>query len=627
IFVPSSPVELAPSELQVRKLQAFFAQGEPVRKESLLRFTLEGIELNLFSDIDEVLSSPVRDLSHGLAKLTSGEASLVIYYFSDDSVEMKASLHSLLVEDVRPDTTVVIRSRSSCGIAVVRPALLELSLRRSSKGASVDVRVDRTRLNLAPAFLISLARTLLSAMPATPISEEMPSLSISIQCRQPEIMFFTDLNKSEGHALLLRTEFLLDYSFHSNTENLVISLAGLQVMSKLQSKLKNLPPQLVLKPCDVEISKSFKSLEEGVKVQFSVSEINVHVAATTVHTIMGEITKHIIDEVTSELAIPDEKEFTFSSFNPQSERQDEDLWSPRKIAPCVYNHDDLYSTPKYPSGRPMETLIASVPLVRIVFELEQASVYNERLDVWEPLLEPAIQDNRQTPWLLTAQVFQGKSYPMSARPSNDSEQTEVDHVEDTKRKKRDFGSETSADEADTDNEMTFIRNPSGKEKGYHVDLDTGSSFLKALDDVSNDADSSAPEHSDKEDEEMPETYIDADEKRDEKAVTLQEPEHEDSVESSIDETLCTYVSLEARSPLSITITPAAARALWALSEAISDRTAAVTAIVAADDGLQLVNDIGPGASVQLRCRGASGSDKVLAVADYDVDSSRPSTPG
>lgn len=59
-------------------------------------------------------------------------------------------------------------------------------------------------------------------------------------------------------------------------------------MSKLQSNLKNLPPQLVLKPCDVEFSRIFKNVEEGVRVNVSVSEIEVHIAATTVHTVMGK---------------------------------------------------------------------------------------------------------------------------------------------------------------------------------------------------------------------------------------------------------------------------------------------------------------------------------------------------
>lgn len=60
-------------------------------------------------------------------------------------------------------------------------------------------------------------------------------------------------------------------------------------MSKLQSKLKNLPPQLVLKPCDLEFSKSFKNIEEGVRVKTSVSEIEIHIAATTIHTVTGKI--------------------------------------------------------------------------------------------------------------------------------------------------------------------------------------------------------------------------------------------------------------------------------------------------------------------------------------------------
>lgn len=52
------------------------------------------------------------------------------------------------------------------------------------------------------------------------------------------------------------------------------------------------------------------------------------------------------------------------------------------------------------------------------------------------------------------------------------------------------------------------------------------------------------------------------------------------------------MALEARSALNITLAPAAVRALQALSNAITDRTAAVTAIVAAESGLQLINDIG-----------------------------------
>ena len=75
----------------------------------IFRFILDGVELKLFSDMDEVLSSPVRDLNHGLAKLTAGETMLQMEYCSDGSLEVKASLQSLLVEDIRPDPGIVIK--------------------------------------------------------------------------------------------------------------------------------------------------------------------------------------------------------------------------------------------------------------------------------------------------------------------------------------------------------------------------------------------------------------------------------------------------------------------------------------------------------------------------------------
>lgn len=51
------------------------------------------------------------------------------------------------------------------------------------------------------------------------------------------------------------------------------------------------------------------------------------------------------------------------------------------------------------------------------------------------------------------------------------------------KKKNAFESETSADEADTDNEMVFIRNPNGKEnKNYNMDYKAGNlAFIKKMD--------------------------------------------------------------------------------------------------------------------------------------------------
>ncbi|KAJ2950877.1 hypothetical protein O0L34_g5237 [Tuta absoluta] len=501
---------------------------------------------------------------------------------------------------------------------------------------------------------------------------------------------------------------LVDYSCHCNNDSLVISLAGLQVMSKLQSKLKNLPPSLVLKPCDIEFSRIFKNVDEGVKVRVSVSDIEVHLAATTVHTVMD-----LIDEVSMELNVPDEEKlYTTNVYNFKPEKCDEDLWSPKKITPyVVLNPDDSYVTPKYPVVNAAETFYMALPNVRVIFELESservpvlmvkmisevnlndwskqlhgtaslsihAACYNEKVGSWEPLIEPTlINENQHRPWEITASLFQAKAYPMSSRLDTATHEAESQPAPDNKKKKKgnEFESETSADECDTDNEMVIIRNPNGRESKT-VELNAGGmAFLTALDgddsdsenenglmdklataighlftddssaeELSNDEDSSAPEQSEveseREDNDKNVTFIDglpskAKKDGEPKTVTLQDPIREDSIDSGLEtdsfaERLCTYVMLEAKDMLNVTVTPAAARVLLALASACTDSTAAVSAIVIGDSPLQLINDIGPGSTVHLKTKAETdlaGNDKILAIADYDVDTSRPSTPG
>lgn len=54
-------------------------------------------------------------------------------------------------------------------------------------------------------------------------------------------MLFADLSEQNGHALLLQTELLIDYSLHPGRDSLVFSLAGLQIISKLQGHNKQSP--------------------------------------------------------------------------------------------------------------------------------------------------------------------------------------------------------------------------------------------------------------------------------------------------------------------------------------------------------------------------------------------------
>lgn len=52
----------------------------------------------------QVLSSPVRDLNHGLCKLCFGETINTWDFYSDKSLKMKLSLQNCLLQDTRKDS-------------------------------------------------------------------------------------------------------------------------------------------------------------------------------------------------------------------------------------------------------------------------------------------------------------------------------------------------------------------------------------------------------------------------------------------------------------------------------------------------------------------------------------------
>lgn len=65
---------------------------------------LEGVQLSLFCDCEEVLSSPVRDLNHGLCRLEIGDTIFSADFYTDTSLEAKLSVQHVTVIDIRPES-------------------------------------------------------------------------------------------------------------------------------------------------------------------------------------------------------------------------------------------------------------------------------------------------------------------------------------------------------------------------------------------------------------------------------------------------------------------------------------------------------------------------------------------
>ncbi|XP_054272680.1 intermembrane lipid transfer protein VPS13A-like [Macrosteles quadrilineatus] len=748
---PGSPSAVS-EDPAVRKLAAFFSHSEQVRKEASLSFQFDGLQLFLFSDMDEVLSSPVRDLNHGLCKLETGEAMLSLESYTDHSMELKMSLQSCHLRDIRPDNNNCIRKifqshggdqqESNSHVSVSTPPIVDITFRQSHTGdRCVDVLVERTRLNLSVPFVLELGRFVLDALPGdktceggvinhgyvgdtgvqgkAPMEHPRPpssndstsgyfssgascvddqaGLSISLQLRRPEVMLFAGGGSASvgedggGQALLLRTEFLLDYSRHPGHSNLVCSLSGLHIVSSNKKR-----PHLVLHPCDLEFSQTFKA-EEGLKVLVSMSTIDIRLSASIVHTLLD-----IVEEINLHLQTEEPDPLT-NICHMASEF--EDLWSPKKILPQVFPQH----TAEHPlftrtgEGRLCESLTVCMTKLRLVLELEspvggshntsnvpvimlraaaeaglhnwsssahmqgevqlQVSYYNSNVGSWEPLIEPQVEvENVYRPWEVLFKVFQAKAYPLSSRLDHELMEGErqMGHKlprvvgEQTTAGAED--SETSADEQEPEAAaMTFIRrrendthrktmHESVSMVGYPADSDSDNEegvmekLACAIGHLFT-GDSSDGEASESEESSGAEPSGETEDAseiesmsvqgtvvgRDERAVFLKK--HSDSVDSGLEaesvDRMATYVMIESRDRLELTLSPVALRVI---SDLVASFTRQSAPALHKAPNLALVNDLTPASTVTLLCKTEATPGQVVMTASYARSDSLPSSP-
>lgn len=88
----------------VKTLEAFFC--EPKQKDISVKFSFDGLSLLLFFDSGEMLSSPIRDLNHGLCKLDVVDMAMSFVVYTDKSLDGKLSIDMIQIEEIGPDANV-----------------------------------------------------------------------------------------------------------------------------------------------------------------------------------------------------------------------------------------------------------------------------------------------------------------------------------------------------------------------------------------------------------------------------------------------------------------------------------------------------------------------------------------
>lgn len=92
-------------EETVRTLEAFFC--EPKQKNVVAKCCIDEAKVMLFFDSGELLSSPIRDLNHGLCKLEILDVDVSFVVYNDRSLDGKLSIDSINMEEIGPDANVL----------------------------------------------------------------------------------------------------------------------------------------------------------------------------------------------------------------------------------------------------------------------------------------------------------------------------------------------------------------------------------------------------------------------------------------------------------------------------------------------------------------------------------------
>ncbi|XP_078045899.1 intermembrane lipid transfer protein VPS13A isoform X2 [Augochlora pura] len=370
-------------DMMVKKLEDFLTHNENTVCEVNAKLTLEGLQLNLFLDSEEVLSSPVRDLNHGLCRLTFGELINTYAVYSDKSLKMKLSLQSCILQDTRKDSQAmrkIIQSPAkligahpeSC-ISVSMSPIVDIAYTRAPTGEKcLDALIQEVRMNLSVPFVMHLTRYIMDSIPADQIEEgiinhgyesnnqkiiknrnfvsadrdklkyaqyfkEEPDASVSVRIHKPEILLFGEQKTSNSHVILLQAEVTIESSRHSCSSSIVCTFTDVRAKSKRQGNYAKQTPYWILCPCDIEICRKEEAPEFNADATVTVNAIDIHLTAEIIHTFID-----ILNEATSFLESmhvkTEEKSFN-QDFNAHF-----DLWTPKKISNVPYKKtidDDL----------------------------------------------------------------------------------------------------------------------------------------------------------------------------------------------------------------------------------------------------------------------------------------------
>ncbi|XP_067251586.1 vacuolar protein sorting-associated protein 13A isoform X2 [Chanodichthys erythropterus] len=414
-----------------------------------LDFKFDSMTLVLYSPNNEVQLSDSRDESLKLAEFTLGTISTAVHMFSDSSMKASLKLTNCLLDDKRQRVKMITSRMMAMRQGREGNVMVDVSYRQGREYTVLDTLVQDIYLCASVEFLLTVADVFLKAMadgfsgppksskqpassskdPAVPAPPVVSKTEMNVVVKNPEIVFVADLTRAEAPALVMTTQCELVMKSEPSGQSMTAAISDLKVVACpfVREKREN-NVTTVLQPCQVFFQSS-QSPSQPQEIELSISSLTLKVSPIIINTVIT-----IQSALSPAAETPEELE----SPVPQ------DLWERRSLRDLKLwfleeGGEEVTRSvvPLIPHGESLKMSIQSIcltleagvghrtvpmllakasfqgdvknwsTLINLHCHLDlEVNYYNEMMGLWEPLLEPLDDEEKDgfRPWTLALKM-------------------------------------------------------------------------------------------------------------------------------------------------------------------------------------------------------------------------------
>ncbi|XP_048240040.1 vacuolar protein sorting-associated protein 13A-like isoform X2 [Haliotis rufescens] len=469
-------------------------------------FRFEGVSATLFEQ-----SSPEEgSLCNSLCCMDMENINLSAISQSDGDLKVTFALTSLYIDDTRPDSDLANKRVLYCARKQQTSdelPLMSLIYKVSSDGnQKADLMVEKLRLNVSVPYAVVLYSffqasfqtigdtnnySMEASTTFTPPVQSAPTTTLSVygSLKQPEIVLYADPCNYDSRVIVLYADVAFEYRTDQEKQVFWSRVSNLQMASCIRT-WDSSSKSVLLAPCSLEFTQKFLYDQSMTEMTVDVTKVNVYLSATVLQ---------LLYDIYQKIQLP---QTPTDSAKPEAETNDvKGLWKVKavKAQRWLQDREDYagIASALRPPETPKEVIKVKVEEINAMFEVEnldqhvpmlsvrtslegkvvdrltkfhveaefhlEVYFFNERLSVWEPLVEPVCEkEGLYRPWEVLIKIIKAKGYPMACTYEDsdldipDCLQNEVQNMMHRSRVK------SSSSETDTDSstDMTIIRHRS-----------------------------------------------------------------------------------------------------------------------------------------------------------------------